>query len=84
MQAIEQEATIDARHALRVDLPDTVPPGKAKVIILFEPQPADVQKRAFGHFRGKLTVPEDFNEPLPESLWGGFCRMGEAVAHPSS
>jgi hypothetical protein len=66
MQAIELEATIDARHGLKVDLPDNVPPGKARVIVLFEAAPVLEQRRVFGRFRGKISTPEDFNDPLPK------------------
>lgn len=71
MQAIELEAIIDARHGLRVDLPDDIPPGKARVIVLYDAQPSPVQRRVFGKFRGRGSVPADFNDPLPDDVWLG-------------
>lgn len=69
MQAIELEATIDARHQIHVDVPDTVPSGKARVIVLFELAAGPAQERVFGQFRGMGHVPDDFDEPLPDELW---------------
>ena len=71
MQALELDATIDARHQIHVDVPDTVPPGKARVILLFEPAIQPAQDRVFGQFRGMGHVPEDFNDPLPDEFWTG-------------
>ncbi len=71
MQAIELDATIDAHHGLRIELPENVPPGKARVIVLFEDPPSLAKPRVFGKFRGRYTVPEDFNDPLPDDFWAG-------------
>ena len=79
MHAIELEASVNAEHEIHLALPAHVPPGKARLILLFEesqpsrypsqfPLPA---RRIFGQFKGQGTVPEDFNEPLPESFWTG-------------
>ena len=79
MHAIELEASVDAKHEIHLALPAHVPPGKARLILLFEesltsrhqaPPPLPV-RRIFGKFKGKGTVPEGFNEPLPESYWTG-------------
>ena len=64
MQAIEIDATIDAQRAIHAVLPDTVPPGKARLILLYEPQKPQQQTREFGRFRGHGHVPDDFDEPL--------------------
>lgn len=71
MQAIELDATIDAHHQIHVNVPDTVPPGKARVILLFEPISQPAQNRVFGQFRGMGKVPKDFNDPLPDDFWMG-------------
>lgn len=70
MQAIELEATVDEQHKIHADVPDIVPPGKARLIVLFEPVGALTQERVFGQFRGMGYVPDDFNTPLPDEFWG--------------
>lgn len=74
MHAIELEASVDARHEIHLTLPAHVPPGKARLILLFDESPSGRHmsaRRIFGQFKGQGTVPEDFNEPLPESYWTG-------------
>lgn len=71
MQAIELEATIDSRHEIHVNLPDSVPPGKARLILLFEAFRPEKQERIFGQFQGLGQVPADFDDPLPEAFWTG-------------
>ena len=74
MHAIELEASVDAKHEIHLALPAHVPPGKARLILLFEESPSSRRlpvRRIFGQFKGQGTVPEDFNEPLPESFWTG-------------
>ncbi|MDD5297679.1 MAG: hypothetical protein PHU46_12270 [Rhodocyclaceae bacterium] len=74
MQAIELEATIDSRHEIHVNLPDSVPVGKARLLLLFEGVASQKQERVFGQFQGKGQVPADFDEPLPETFWTGESR----------
>lgn len=69
MQAIELEATIDALHGIHAVLPDSVPPGKVRLILLFDAPALQQQERTFGRFRNKGRVPDDFDEPLPEGFW---------------
>jgi len=74
MHAIELEASVNAKHEIHLTLPAHVPSGKARLILLFEDSQASrhlVTRRIFGQFKGQGTVPEDFNEPLPESFWTG-------------
>lgn len=74
MHAIELEASVDAKHEIHLAVPAHVPPGRARLILLFEESQTDghsAGRRIFGQFKGQGTVPEDFNEPLPESFWTG-------------
>jgi hypothetical protein len=71
MHAIELDATIDAQHVIHAVLPDTVPPGKARLILLYEQAEPQRQEREFGRFRGHGHVPDDFDQPLPEAFWTG-------------
>jgi len=71
MQAIEIEATIDAQHAIHAVLPQSVPPGKARLILLYEQQEPQQEEREFGRFRGHGHVPDDFDQPLPDGFWTG-------------
>jgi hypothetical protein len=48
MQAIELEATVDGQHQIHADVPDIVPPGKARLIVLFEPAGKLAGERVFG------------------------------------
>jgi hypothetical protein len=69
MQAVELEATVDDQHRIHVDMPDIVPPGKARLIVLFEPLGKPAGERVFGQFRGMGHVPDDFDAPLPDEFW---------------
>lgn len=74
MQAIELEATIDAQHHIHVEVPESVPPGRARVILLFEPATEPAKERLFGRFRGQGQVPANFDEALPDEFWTGDTR----------
>lgn len=49
---------------------DEMPPtkNKAKVVVTFleEIEPASIQKRPFGSLKGKIGIPDNFNEPLDD------------------
>ena len=42
--------------------------NKSKVVVTFleETQPAHLNKRRLGSLKGKISIPEDFNEPLDD------------------
>ncbi len=49
---------------------DEIPPtiNKSKVVVTFleEIQPSPLQKRPFGSLKGKIGIPDNFNEPLDD------------------
>ena len=49
---------------------DEVPPikNKSKVVVTFieETQPSSPQKRRLGSLKGKIGIPDNFNEPLDD------------------
>lgn len=49
---------------------DEVPPtkNKSKVVVTFleEIESPPIQKRTFGSLKGKIGIPDDFNEPLDD------------------
>lgn len=72
MQAIELSAEIDQNRQIHLQLPDTVSAHKAKVIVMYEDEPAsDKPPRILGLHRGLIETGEDFDEPLPDSFWLG-------------
>jgi hypothetical protein len=72
MQAIELSAEIDKNRQIHLQLPNTVEAQKAKVIVMYEDEPAsDKSPRILGLHRGLIEVREDFGEPLPDSFWLG-------------
>jgi len=42
----------------------------AKLVSLPSP-PSKGGKREFGQYRGKIRIPADFDEPLPDEFWLG-------------
>jgi len=74
VQTIELDALVDENHELHLKLPDRIKQGWARVIVHYEDTPAEVHMadtRKFGLFKGKGTVPDDFNDPLPDAFWTG-------------
>lgn len=49
---------------------DEIPPAKdkSKVVVTFleEPQPAHLNKRRLGSLKGKIGIPDNFNDPLDD------------------
>jgi hypothetical protein len=74
-RAIRLRVTVGDDHMIR--LPDEVPTGSAEVIV-FMPGPAarsakaEARKRMFGRLRGKATIADDFDAPLPEEILSDF------------
>jgi len=70
MHAIELPAEIDQNHQIHLQLPETIKARKAKVIVMYEDEPAQSPKPiTFGLFKGKIQISDDFDEPLPDSFW---------------
>ena len=69
MRAIEVDATVDEQHVLRVTLPWEVPPGQARLIVLYQADQQEHPRRVFGMFEGSGDIHEDFDAPLPEEYW---------------
>ena len=75
--AIRLRVTVREDHT--VLLPDEVPPGDAELIVLIPGSP-DVESASrkairaslFGRLRGRATIADDFDAPLPESVLGDF------------
>ena len=69
MQTIEIETEIDENHEIHLKLPNHVS-GPAKVIIMLKggstapPKPIEL-----GLFRGKISMAEDFDQPLSDGFW---------------
>jgi hypothetical protein len=61
----EIEAEISASHQLNINLPDNIPPGKAKIAIIYEIAEADFNKN---------TRMVDFLNGLPDKPTGGLNR----------
>ncbi len=58
MQAIEINAIITPDHELRVRLPDYVPPGPVRVIVLFESDATASAKGNMDDFLDRLPINE--------------------------
>lgn len=43
----------------------------ARIVPIQPQQPVERRQIVFGLFAGKIHVPDDFDEPLPESFWLG-------------
>ncbi|WP_020503957.1 hypothetical protein [Lamprocystis purpurea] len=56
MQAIEINAIIKSHHELRVRLPDHVPPGPIRVIVLFESDAMASAKGYLNEFLDRLPI----------------------------
>jgi hypothetical protein len=73
--AIRLRVVIGDDHTIR--LPDEVPTGEAEIIVLM-PADADrarkveTRRRMFGRLRGKATVANDFDAPLPDEVLRDF------------
>lgn len=74
IQAIEFDAIIDSHNEIHIKLPLSTDKRKARVIVLLDeahPEPTLPAMRQFGSFRGMGEVPDDFDDPLPDSFWTG-------------
>ncbi len=74
MQTLEFNALVDENNELHLKLPDKIKQGWSRVIVEYEDAPTEVgsvHTRKLGLFKGKGTVPDDFNEPLPDVFWTG-------------
>ena len=76
-QAIRVRVTVREDHTVR--LPDEVPTGEAELIILIPGnyEVARMSREAarseiFGRLRGRATVAEDFDAPLPDDVLRDF------------
>lgn len=70
MQAIELSAEIDINQQIHLQLPKTINAHKARVIVMYEEEPAaPLKPLTLGLFKGKIQMSDDFNEPLPDSFW---------------
>lgn len=70
MQAIELITTVTEQGRLELLLPDQVPKGKVKVLVLYEDQPSN-RPRSFGQFSGQGWIADDFDSPLDAESWLG-------------
>lgn len=71
MQTIELTALVDENHELHLKLPDKIKQGWARIIVEYEDAPTEADSmhtRKFGLFKGKGTVPDDFNETVVELM----------------
>ena len=72
MYAIELPVEIDANQQIHVQLPKNIQANKARIIVMYEDfNPAPSQSITLGLFAGKITMSDDFNEPLPDEFWLG-------------
>ncbi len=69
MHAIELPVSINHQHQIILQLPQTIQPQKAKVIIMYEDVETKNKPMKLGLFQGKIAMSDDFNEPLPDSFW---------------
>jgi hypothetical protein len=69
MHAIELPVSINHQHQIFLQLPQTIQPQKAKVIVMYEDFEMTNKPMKLGLFQGKIEMSDDFNEPLPDSFW---------------
>ena len=72
MYAIKFPVEIDASQQIHVQLPKHIHASKARVIVMYEEESTPVpsmQSVTLGLFAGKMTMTDDFNDPLPDSFW---------------
>ncbi len=69
MLAIELPVSINHQHQIILQLPQTIQPQKAKVIVMYEDFETTNKPMKLGLFQGKIEMSDDFNEPLPDSFW---------------
>ena len=74
-QAIRLRVTIGDDHLIH--LPDEVPTGEAEIIVLMRGEAggsrtAEARRLMFGRLRGKATIADDFDAPLPEEILSDF------------
>lgn len=79
-QAIRLRVMVGDDHI--VHLPNEIPTGKAEVIVLFPSRQtkasvAETRKGMFGRLRGKATIADDFDAPLPDEILRDFEGEGQ-------
>ena len=81
-QAIRVRVTVRDDHT--VTLPDEVPAGEAEIIVLIpgnhesgRASRATVRAEIFGRLRGRATIADDFDAPLPDDILRDFEGSGE-------
>ena len=82
-RAIRVRVTIPEDHTVR--LPDAVPTGEAELIVLIpgdhetvRATRAAARAAMFGRLRGRATIADDFDAPLPDDVIRDF----EATSEP--
>lgn len=76
MYAIELPVEIDANQQIHVQLPKNIQANKARIIVMYEDlNPVPAQSITLGLFAGKITMSDDFNEPLPDEFWLGDTKI---------
>lgn len=76
MYAIELPVEIDANQQIHVQLPKNIQANKARIIVMYEDlSPVPAQSIALGLFAGKITMSDDFNQPLPDEFWLGDTKI---------
>jgi hypothetical protein len=76
MYAIELPVEIDANQQIHVQLPKNIQANKARIIVMYEDlSPVLAQSITLGLFAGKITMSDDFNEPLPDEFWLGDTKI---------
>jgi hypothetical protein len=73
--AFRLRVTIGDDHTIR--LPDEVPTGEAEIIVVMpadaaRARKAEARRRMFGRLRGKATLADDFDAPLPDDILRDF------------
>lgn len=75
MEAIKQEINIPENHRLmlELDIPDSLPSGKAEIFFIIQSRKDTVKssKRILGSMRGKVKMSDDFNDPFADNFWIG-------------
>ncbi len=69
MLAIEFPVEIDHNQQIHLQLPKAIQARKAKVIVMYEEAAPLFKPLTLGLFKGKITMSEDFNAPLPDGFW---------------
>jgi hypothetical protein len=66
------EATIDEKGIIRLLEPIEISGTHRVLVTILEEEPEPAKLRPYGLCAGDFTVPDDFNEPLPEDILRQF------------